>query len=95
MLYSALVGFANNMIAQVGMSCNFGEVGNFVEYLIGPDSGFPMEVFSFIGMVAPMITQFRLPECVETPGKGPDKTRPATAEFGLTGLKYIEFDMKG
>jgi len=73
---NALVGFANNMIAQVGMSCNFGEVGTFVEYLIGPDSGFPMEVFSFIGMVAPMITQFRLPDCVETPDYSPCMSNP-------------------
>jgi len=87
---NALVGFANNMIAQVGMSCNFGEVGNFVEYLIGPDSGFPMEVFSFIGMVAPMITQSRLPECTETPDYSPCMSNPCGYQGSCvpTGYDY-------
>lgn len=60
---NAFVGFANNMISNVGTQCNFGKVGQFITYLVGPLPGFPMEVFDVLGLVGPLITQFRIPEC--------------------------------
>lgn len=51
------------MISNVGTQCNFGKVGQFITYLVGPLPGFPMEVFDVLGLVGPLITQFRIPEC--------------------------------
>lgn len=64
---NAFVGFANHMIQTVGTSCNFGKVGDFITYMLGgyPIPGFPMEIFDVLGLVGPIITQFRFPECYE------------------------------
>jgi len=60
---NAFVGFANSMISTVGTQCNFGKVDDFISYLVGPLPGFPTEIFDVLGVVGPLITQFRIPEC--------------------------------
>jgi len=74
---NAFVGLANNMISTVGTSCDFGRVDDFITYLIGgPIPGFPMEVFGVLGVLGPMITQFRIPECYDEPSYGPCDSNP-------------------
>merc|ERR550519_76114 len=54
------------MIQTVGTSCNFGKIDDFITYMVGGTiPGFPMEIFDVLGLVGPLITQFRIPECYE------------------------------